>query len=188
MSVAIFPARRPGRLRNHNLLAILTGNLSQNGFQIGSRSVPERIVRACEHVVIDFILVQVCSPSLVVSAFFGIREVQRHKTIRVKCSYRPASRVENLRHILSGIFPADCIVRLVADLYHPNIDTSSPKRIQAIQCIRFNRIFLFCQAERFPCLGCLLLRRIRPEIRVVEVDQDFHAGIRRQLTHDLCFL
>ncbi len=116
----------------------------------------------------------------------------RYQTILIKLPDRSASCIVNLSGRLPAITAipdsADSLRRLVSDLHHADIDTRRFQIIQTVFGKLINCLLFFINRHTCPCLRCLLLARISPEIRIVEIDQNPHAGIGRQFTHDLCFI
>ena len=82
-------------------------------------------------------------------------------------------------HLGHGGLPAKAVVGLVADLDHADVRPGVPDGLEA-RCGVFPKLLgLVADAEARPGLGHLLLRRVRPEVGVVEVHQELQAVLRR---------
>ena len=97
------------------------------------------------------------------------------------------SGIKDLAHVFPCTLATDTVVSLVSNLNHSNINTCIQKRRNTFGCIlRYCCNFLI-DCVICPGFRCFLFSRICPEIRIMEIDQHFHACVSCPFSDFLCF-
>ncbi len=110
------------------------------------------------------------------------------QTVFVKFPHCPAACFKKFCHVVPCSLAGNAVVCLIANLYHADIYTGTSQSIQAVQRKLINCRFFFLNAVASPRFRRFLLFRVRPEIRVVEVNQNPHSCVCHHLSKPDCFL
>ena len=187
MAVAVFQGEGPGGFRHDDLLAVGVCHLLQHGGQIVQGAVPVGIPGGGENIVIHLIGIELLGEVGIVAGTLGIGEVDGNQDIPIVFSGNLPDGLgaggEQLGTVGPVAFAADGVGGFVAHLNHAHIHTGVQQGLQALISIGFNGISLIVQGVVLPGLGHLLLAGVCPEVGVMEVDEDLHAGVGGPLAH-----
>ena len=185
-SVSILCCICIGCLGDHHLLAIFIHNIFGNILHILVRSIPERIVGKAKDIIIHIVLFQVCCHriNLVIVCNVGIMKCYQNIFVVIcgaltDCLASCCQQFHHRRHIR---FIRHSVVDLITNLNHSDINACIKDFLQTILCKIIQSICLLICGHALPCFRCMLSLWICPEIRIVEINADFHAILGCTLT------
>ena len=179
VAVALLERPDPGRLGDHDLLPVGGRDVAQHGGEVLRRPVPERVVRAGEHVVVHPVPGELGGHRRVEAGALGVGVVHRDERVGVHRADGRAAGLEDRRAVGPRGGAGDGAVGLVADLDHLDVDAGRPELPEALGGERARRGRLLRTREAGPRLRGRLLAGVRPEVRVVVVDEHGQAGVGR---------
>ena len=186
-AVSVVQSPGPGGFRYHDLLAVGVCHLLENGGQIFRGAVPVGIPGGGKDVVVYVVAVQVTRLGGIVVGSLRVGEVNRHQDrmliFRGDLTNGRRACGEDLRLVGPAGFAADGIGGLVADLDHAHVNAAVQQGLQAVVGEGVHCLDLLVNRESRPGLWSLLLAGIRPEVGIMEVNQDLHARVGGPLAH-----
>ena len=138
--------------------------------------MPVGIIGGGKHVVIHVVVREFFGIARV-GAALGIGKVHRHQRLREDLARRSRPGLHQILDVEPDLFAAEGAVGLVAHLHHAHVRAGFLQHGQAVSGVLIHRLGLFLDLHVFPGQGDHLLARIGPEIRIMEVHDQLHAGL-----------
>ena len=190
MSVAVLIGISVRGLRHHHFFSVGVRNILQYGSQVAQRAVPDRIVGAGKHIIVHAVSEKGGCNGRIPPRFLRVCKVKRHLDLPsvggCHRTHGAAARIHQLADIAPVRLTAEPARGLISHLYHAHVHTGVQKGLQGTPGKVRNRSFLLLNTVIAPRLGRRLLCGIRPEIRIMEIDQHPHARLRGKLSHGYC--
>jgi hypothetical protein len=192
--VAVAEGPRIGGLGQDQVPAVAGREVVEVGPERGQRTVPERVVRQADHVELDAlgedVVIEVPGVAIrsaavdvdhhrqrvagrVALAGPGDAGLEQHGELRPVLAIGPVHLTEREQHPVGD---------LVADLHHVHRRALPGERRDGVPGVRTDGAGQRRQALPGPRARNRLLARIRPEVRVVQVQQHLHARLLRAPT------
>ena len=178
-----------GRLGDDHILAVALAHIVDIFLHGIERAVPERIVAEADDIVVirrmRFQHVKETAEQRVVAA---IRQVNHDLDLLVRIAHGPFARGDEAAEFLSAILrgqlprrPKHAVLDLVADLHHLGLLARLLEHLQRVARVVIDILLQPRRAVASPGRRRCLMRRVRPPVAVMEVDEHLEPQRMRAL-------
>ena len=149
--------------------------------------MPIRVIACCQNIIRHIVLIQVLCPFCHI-ALFRVCHMYDNFHLIIVCFDTFCARREQTAHTFRTRFSDEPAGRFISDLNHIH---DVFRRIDGLQRFReelLQSLLLLFQCIVFPRFGNTLFPRICPQIRAVEINQEFQSRIPAGIREPLCLL